>query len=52
MDCVEEVINIPILAERLKELADDDRIGPVIDEVLIQSKVEFNYEETPQEEDV
>lgn len=51
MECVEEVINIPILSERLKELADDDRIGPVIDEVLIQSKVEFNYEETPQEEE-
>ncbi|MCS1410632.1 MAG: hypothetical protein M2R45_03827 [Verrucomicrobia subdivision 3 bacterium] len=44
MDCVEEVINIPTLLKRFNEIAVDDRVGPVIDELLLQSRVEFNYD--------
>lgn len=44
MECVEEVINIPILLERFSEVADDGRAGAVVHEILLQSRVEFNYE--------
>ena len=43
MACVEEVINIPNLLERLTEQTMQDRIAPVIDEIMTQRKVEFNY---------
>ena len=46
MDCVEEVINIPILLERFEELVADNRVRPVIDELVVQSRVEFNYDDT------
>ena len=45
MECVEEIINIPILMERFEDSAREGRIGEVIDEVVLQSKVEFHYEE-------
>ena len=43
MECVEEVINIPMLLERLNEETGQGRIAPVMDEIVAQSKVEFNY---------
>lgn len=46
MDCVEEIINIPTLLERFEGLANDNRISPVIDELILQSQVEFNYDES------
>lgn len=46
MDCVEEIINIPMLLERFESLADANRISPAIDELIRQSRVEFNYDES------
>lgn len=46
MECVEEVINIPSLLSRFADLVTKGRVKPVLDEIVIQSKVEFNYEET------
>jgi len=51
MECVEEIINIPLLEKRLNDIVDDGRIGSVIDEILIQSKVEFSYEDASVEEE-
>jgi hypothetical protein len=45
MDCVEEIINIPVLLDRFETIASDKRIAPVIDELVLQSRVEFNYDE-------
>jgi hypothetical protein len=45
MGCVEEVINIPTLISRFNELVEKESVEPVIDEILQQSKVEFNYQE-------
>ncbi|MBN2581113.1 MAG: hypothetical protein JXB10_19175 [Pirellulales bacterium] len=42
MDCIEEIINIPILLERFGEICRQNRLKPVIDEIVLQSKVEFN----------
>jgi len=45
MSCVEEVINIPVLRERLQVAVEKGRIGAVLREIVRQSRVEFNYEE-------
>ena len=46
MDCIEEIINIPILAERFIKASKQGYQKNILDEILIQSKVEFNYEDT------
>ena len=42
MGCIEEIINIPILLDRFDEVCKSNRLRPVIDEIALQSKVEFN----------
>lgn len=42
MACVEEVINIPILLDRLQVVAKSNSLNSVIDEIVKYSKVEFN----------
>jgi hypothetical protein len=44
MDCIEEIINIRVLMDRFREVVKSGRLGAVIDEIVLQSKVEFNYE--------
>jgi hypothetical protein len=50
MECIEEIINIPILLERFRAVLDDGKLGAVIDEIVLQSRVEFNYEEDEDDE--
>ena len=45
MDCIEEVINIPILNIRFKEAVQKGYLNQILDEIILQSKVEFNYTE-------
>ena len=45
MQCVEEIINIPILSSRFQSVVKAGQLGMVIDEIILQSKVEFNYDE-------
>ncbi len=45
MDCIEEIINIPLLLARFGELLSAGKLAGVISEITAQSKVEFNYEE-------
>jgi len=49
MSCVEEVINIPTLALRFKETVKQGYLNKVLDEIILQSKVEFNYEDENEE---
>ncbi len=49
MSCVEEVINIPTLISRFKETVKQDYLSNVLDEIILQSKVEFNYEDENEE---
>lgn len=50
MACIEEVVNIPILRERFRVGVAQGYLGAIMDEIVRQSKVEFNYEE-PDEDD-
>ncbi len=45
MNCVEEVINIPVLQERFREATLQGYLRDILEEIIIQSRVEFNYEE-------
>jgi len=49
MSCVEEVINIPTLISRFEEAVKQGYLNKVLDEIILQSKVEFNYEEESEE---
>ena len=45
MSCIEEIINIPKLKDYLGELESKGLISDILKEIILQSKVEFNYEE-------
>lgn len=44
MSCIEEIINISALINRFKEAVNRGQLDKVLDEIVFQSKVEFNYE--------
>ena len=43
--CIEEIINIPKLKDCLEKLEGEGKVSDVLKEIILQSKVEFNYEE-------
>lgn len=43
MACIEEVINIPMLNTRFNEAVNQGYLNKILDEIVLQSKVEFNY---------
>ena len=45
MDCIEEIINVPILLDRFKEAIVQKRLVNILAEIIKQSKVEFSYED-------
>lgn len=45
MECIEEIINIPVLIDRFKEAVGRDQLGNILAEIIKQSKVEFSYED-------
>jgi len=45
MKCVEDVINTPALLESFEHVIESGKLMSVMDEIIIQSKVEFNYNE-------
>lgn len=45
MACIEEIINIPVLQERFRQAEGQGYLPQILDEILKQSKVEFNYAE-------
>jgi hypothetical protein len=49
MSCVEEVINISTLVLRFKETVKQGYLNNVLDEIILQSKVEYNYEDENEE---
>lgn len=46
MACIEEVINIPILNQRFSNTIKLGYLNNILNEIITQSKVEFNYTET------
>jgi hypothetical protein len=45
MDCAEEIINLAVLQERFRQAMAQGYLRSILDEIVVQSKVEFNYEE-------
>ena len=45
LSCIEEVINIPVLKSYLYDLEQKSIVPEVLKEIILQSKVEFNYDE-------
>ena len=45
MNCIEEVINIPILRKRFRIAKKQGYLKQLMGEIVLQSKVEFNYED-------
>jgi hypothetical protein len=45
LDCIEEIINIPILWEKMSLIIEDNKIHNVINEIILHSKLEFNIDE-------
>lgn len=45
LSCIEELINIPILQQKFKEAAKNGYLNQILEEIVNQSKVEFNYSE-------
>lgn len=43
MEAIEEIINVNDLINYFNEIVDSGRLTEVMDEIMIQSKVEFNY---------
>jgi hypothetical protein len=43
MSCIEEIINIPTLVQRFEQLTVQGHLSNILDEIILQSKVEFNY---------
>jgi len=43
MDAIEEIVNLPTLRDRFDEVYADGRAGEIMDELILQSRVEFNY---------
>ena len=50
MECIEEIINIPVLIKRFINAVDNGYLNPILDEIIKQSKVEFNYYDCDDEE--
>jgi hypothetical protein len=50
LSCIEEIINIPVLMQNFAEVEKQGLIMNVLDEIILQSKVEFNYTEDDEEE--
>ncbi|MDR0864253.1 MAG: restriction endonuclease, partial [Candidatus Symbiothrix sp.] len=45
MACIEEIINIPILTSHFETAVKQGYLNTILDEIVLQSKVEFNYED-------
>ncbi|MEP7039789.1 MAG: restriction endonuclease [Acidobacteriota bacterium] len=45
LSCIEELINISVLTERFREAVKQGYLISILNEIVTQSKVEFNYQE-------
>lgn len=44
LNAIEEIINLPILRQRFQEAVNQGYLRAILDELIIQSRVEFNYD--------
>jgi hypothetical protein len=51
VSCIEEIINIPELTSRFNKAVELGKLNDILSEIIIQSKVEFNYEDDENEDE-
>lgn len=51
MQCIEEIINIPRLHKYFIEAEKQGYLKNILDEIILQSKVEFNYQDEDEEDE-
>lgn len=49
MQCIEEIVNIPRLHKCFIEAEKQGYLKNILDEIILQSKVEFNYQDEEDE---
>ena len=50
MDCIEELINIPRLTEMYGIIEKRGELSEILNEIILQSRVEFNFDEEDNDE--
>ena len=45
MECIEEIINVPIMIERFEQAVAKGYLSNILSEIIKQSRLEFNYED-------
>jgi hypothetical protein len=51
MNCIEEIINIPTLINRFEQAVNQGYLSNLLDEIILQSRVEFNYTDDKTDEE-
>jgi hypothetical protein len=51
MSCIEEIINIQTLQDRFNIANQQGYLKPILDEIILQSKLEFNYDDSDTDDD-
>jgi hypothetical protein len=51
MDCIEEIINIPVLQDCFLKAVKQGYLKNILDEIILQSKVEFNYQDDEEDDE-
>lgn len=49
MNCIEEIINAPVLTAAFDEAIRLGYLKNILEEIITQSKIEFNYEDLEEE---
>jgi hypothetical protein len=52
MECIEEIINVPILIERFEQAVAKGDLSNILSEIIKQSRVEFNYEDEEESREI
>ncbi|MEG4270621.1 MULTISPECIES: restriction endonuclease [unclassified Microcoleus] len=52
MECIEEIINVPILIERFEQAVAQGYLSNILSEIIKQSRLEFNYEDEEESREI
>jgi hypothetical protein len=52
MECIEEIINVPILIERFEQAVAKGYLSNILSEIIKQSRLEFNYEDREESREI
>jgi hypothetical protein len=52
MECIEEIINVPILIKRFEQAVAKGYLSNILSEIIKQSRLEFNYEDEEESREI